>query len=580
MATLLDKKNGLLLFLMLLSFGIAHAQTPVFEAFTDARQVLADQYFTVTFTLKNADANNFRAPDFSAFAILSGPARGISTTIVNGKVSREISYSYTLQPKRQGNLTIGAATISAGNQQLKTQPITIEVLPPQAGSAPADQPFFVTAELSHEQAYMGQQVRLDYKLYTTVEIQNYNIVAEPDYIGFYAEDIQRPDTRQRREIHNGVQYTTRVIKSIALYPQQTGQLSIDPATLQLSIIIRSGRSSSIFFGNEIRRKNVQTPAVDLTVLPLPPGAPASFTGAVGNFTLSTSVSRQTITTDDAVSLVMNIEGDGDLKRVQVPSPDFPASFTAYEPKVQEANLGERNSSRIGRKIIEYVAIPKAPGQYSLTPSFSFFHPDSSRYITLNDASYDLVVRPGSSISTPILSDEQTTQSDIHDLKMDTRLRQAKIFLWDTPAYWIVLLLPVLLLSVAIYYKKQGQKRAGTDPAHNKMQAAQKVAERHLEQAVSYQQEAKSHAFYDEISKAMMGYVSDKLQLEKSQMNKSNLQQRLESLQIPESQILKFMEILRNCEMALYAGKANNEAMQTTYDNAREVLATIENQLAE
>jgi len=580
MATLLDKKNGLLLFLILLSFGIANAQTPVFEAFADARQVLADQYFTVTFTLKNADADNFRAPDFKEFTILSGPARSISTTIINGKVSREISYSYTLQPKKQGTLTIGAATISAGNQQLKTQPVTIEVLPSQANSAPADQPFFVSAELSQEQAYMGQQVRLDYKLYTTVEIQNYNIVAEPDYIGFYAEDIQRPDTRQRREIHNGVQYTTRIVKSIALYPQQTGQLSIDPATLQLSIIIRSGRSSGIFFGNEISRKNVQTPAVELTVIPLPPNAPASFTGAVGNFTLSTSVSRQTITTDDAVSLVMNIEGDGDLKRIQVPNPAFPASFTAYEPKVQEANLGERNSSRIGRKIIEYVAIPKTPGKYPLTPGFTFFHPDSNRYITLSDASYELVVRPGSSVSTPILSDEQTTQRDIHDLKMDTRLRQANIFLWNSPVYWIVLLLPVLLLLGAIYYKKQGQKQAATDPAQSKMQAAQKVAERHLEQAASYQQEAKSHDFYDEISKAMMGYVSDKLQIEKSKMNKSNLQQRLESLQIPNPQILKFMEILRNCEMALYAGKANTQAMQTTYDNAREVLATIENQLAD
>lgn len=574
------KKTGLLFSLLFLLYGFSSAQSPVFEAFADARQVLANQYFELTFTLKNAEGSDFSPPAFNNFAILSGPARGISTTIINGKVSKEMSFTYTLQPRGPGNFTIGPASIQVNGQRLRTKPIKIEVLKAKEGTVPIDQQFFVQAELSSPEAYVGQQVRLDYKLYTTVEIQNYNIVEEPGYVGFYVEDIQRPDTRRRREIINGVQYVTRILKSIALYPQQAGTLTIDPAALQLGVIVNTGRSSSLFFGNEIRRTAVQTNPLNLNVKPLPEGAPASFSGAVGDFKMSSSISRQTITTDDAVSLVMNIEGDGDLKRVQVPEIAFPEPFTGYEPKVQETDLGELNSTRLGRKVIEYVAIPKEAGLYQLQPEFTFFHPDSSRYITLQGNIYELTVRPGTAIKTPIISTDDTEQADIHGLKMNTKLGKARSFLWGSALFWILLALPVLAILAAIFYKRRLQQIANIDPNLLKMQKAQKVAAQRLEQAAAYLQEQQSRPFYDEVSKAMMGYISDKLQIEKSQMNKSNMQQRLEELRIPEEQIKKFMKIVRNCEMALYAGKANPEAMEATYDHAHEVLATVEKHLAE
>lgn len=580
MAKAFIKKNGLLLLLLLVIYGSASAQDPVFEAFADARQVLANQYFEVTFTLKNAEGRNFSPPAFNNFAILSGPARGISTTIVNGKVSKEMSFTYTLQPRKKGTFTIGPASVQVGGQRLRTKSLRIEVLEAKEGTVPADQQFFIRVEPSTQEAYVGQQVRLDYTLYTTVEIQNYNIVEEPDYVGFYAEDIQRPDTRRRREILNGVQYLTRVLKSIALYPQQAGQLTIDPATLQLGVIVNTGRSSSLFFGNEIRRKAVQTNALSLNVKPLPGGAPASFSGAVGDFKMNASISRQTVTTDDAVSLVMSIEGDGDLKRIQVPEINFPENFTTYDPKVQESNLGEFNNTRMGRKTIEYVAIPNEAGKYTVRAEFTFFHPDSSRYITLQGEPYELTVRPGTAIKTPIIGDSDSEQADIHGLKMNTRLSKARSFFWGSPAFWILLLLPVGAILAAVFYKRRLQKLANIDPNLIKMQEAQRIAAQRLEQAASHLQNKQNRAFYDEVSKAMMGYISDKLQIEKSQMNKSNLQQRLEELEIPATQVEKFMEIVHHCEMALYAGKANPEAMQATYDNAHEVLATVEKQLAE
>lgn len=573
-------KTVLLLLLFFQALGSGKSQAPVFEAFADARQVMANQYFELTFTLKNAEGRNFNPPPFNDFAILSGPARGISTTIVNGKVSKEMSFTYTLQPKRKGRLTIGPASILAGGKRLTTQPVSIEVLEAKEGTVPADQQFFVQAELSHQEAYVGQQVRLDYKLYTTVEIQNYNIVEEPNYVGFYAEDIQRPDTRRRREILNGVQYLTRVLKSIALYPQQTGELTIDPASLQLGVIVNTGRSSSLFFGNEIRRKAVMTNQLALKVKPLPPDAPTSFSGAVGDFKISSSISRQTITTDDAVSLVLSIEGDGDLKRIGVPHINYPETFTRYEPKVQEADLGEFNNTRLGRKIIEYVAIPKEPGKYQLQPEFTYFHPDSNRYLTLQSDPFTLTVRPGSAVKTPIIRDAANEKTDIHGLKLNTKLTKPKTFFWGSTLFWILLLIPLLALFTAIFYKRRIQKLANIDPNLIKMQEAQQIAAQRLGKAASYLQDKQNRPFYDEVSKAMMGYISDKLQIEKSQLNKSNMQQRLEKLEIPSSQLEKFMEIVHNCEMALYAGKADAAAMETTYHNAHEVLATIEKHLTD
>lgn len=581
MLSALYKKTGLSILLFLFLTGMGLAQSPVFEAYADAKQVLANRYFEVTFTLKNADGGNFSPPSFSDFVILSGPARGVSTTIINGKVSKEMSFTYTLQPKKTGKFTIGSAYIVIDNgTRMQSQPVQIEVLAAKEGEAPADQQFFVRTELNTTEAYVGQQVRLDYKLYTTVEIQNYNIVEEPDYVGFYAADIQRPDTRQRREILNGVQYVTRVLKSIALYPQQAGTITIEPATLQLGLLVNSGRSSNLFFGNEIRRVAVQTEPQDLAVKPLPKDAPASFTGAVGNFKMNTSISRSTITTDDAFSLVVSIEGDGDLKRIQVPDMNFPEKFTTYEPKVQEADLGEFNTARMGRKTIEYVAIPEEAGKYSLRPEFTYFSPDSNRYITLQDQTYDLTIRPGTAIKAPIISDNGGEMSDIHGLKMDTKLTKGKTYFWGSTFFWILASLPILAVVLAIFYKRKIQRLANIDPNVIKRQQAQKVAEKRLGAANNFMQSADSRAFYDEISKAMMGYISDKLHIPKSQMSKSNMQQRLEQLHLESDQISKFMEIVRNCEFALFAGKDNQEAMQSTYENAHEVLASIEKQVTD
>jgi len=570
---------SLVLWCLLLPLSLnAQGSQPVFEAYADAKQVLLNNYFEISFTLKNADGQNFRSPSFNDFVILSGPSRAVSTTIVNGQVSKEMSFSYTLQPRRTGKFTIPPANIQVNGKTLRTQPVTLEVLEGQS-DVTEEQKFFIEAIPSEKEAYIGQQIRLDYKLFTTVDIQNYNITEESDYVGFYTEDIQRPDTRTKREIIDGVQYITKVIKSIALYPQQAGRLQVDPAVLQLGVVMEGRRSGSFFFGNEIKRVPFRTEALTIVVKSLPSNKPENFSGAVGDFNVKAYVSRNTITTDDALTLTMIIEGDGDIKRIQAPAIKFPEAFEIYEPKIKEESLGELNGKRFGRKTIEYVCLPREAGKFKIYPSFVFFAPDSTKYQALGGEPFEIVVRQGSATSTAIISEDALPEEDIHFIKLNTRIGKAPKLWFGTIGFWILLVLPLLALAGAIFYKKRIQTLANIDPAVLKAQKAQKVALARLDQSANFLKDKNSRAFYDEVSKAMMGYVSDKLKIPKSELNKSNLQSRLEELEVAPERVNQFAEIIKNCEMALFAGLAKYEAMQDTYDHALQVLAEIEKQLA-
>jgi hypothetical protein len=318
--------------------------------------------------------------------------------------------------------------------------------------------------------------------------------------------------------------------------------------------------------------------VDIRVRPLPPRKPDDFSGAVGNFKFKSFISRNTITTDDALTLTLVIEGDGDLKRIQAPQIDFPEPFEVYEPKIQEEAKGEYNGNRYGRKTIEYVCLPREAGQYSIRPSFTFFDPDSVKYRRLQAEAFEITVRQGSARPTNSIIPENAESTDLHFINLNTQLRKPRKMWFGTAGFWVLLAIPVLLIAAAFLYKRKLQALANIDPAILKAQKAQKIAMAHLEKSDTYLKEQNSRAFYDEISKAMVGYVSDKLKIPRAEMNKANLRQRLSQLNISGERVQQCMEIVKNCEMALFAGMDNAEAMQQTYDHTLEILADIEKQV--
>jgi len=549
-----------------------------FEAYSDADRVLVDSYFEVSYTLRNANGKGFTPPPFRDFVVISGPARSMSTTIINGEVNKEITYSYTLRPKRPGIFEIRPANIDANGKLLRSEALTIEVVRGKPGRK-AERDFFVQAVPSSDTAYVGQQVRLDYRLYTTVEIQNYNMVEESSYAGFYAEDIRRPDTRVKQEIVDGVQFYTRNLKTVALYPQQAGVLEIDAASLQLGVVTEK-RSSSIFFNNSIERQPGITEPLRITVLPLPSPKPPGFSGAVGQFEVSSQLKQRQLSTDDALELELVIEGNGDLKRIQAPELQLPASFERYEPEVSEMDLGERDGFRWGRKTIRYLALPRLPGTYDLEVPFVYFNPDSARYLLPDTSIYTLQVSQGSNQQAAVqVAPEKEKQADIRPLMLNPRLYRGERnnFLGST-YFWILLLLPLFILAALLLYRQKQQRLEQMEPSERRKRRARQQAQQRLQQAYQHMQAEEARAFYDEVSRAMLGYISDKLSMPWSQLSKENVRSKLQQLELPDDKQERFMQIMQHCELALYAGQADAAAMKQTLDNAQDLMTLIEDRL--
>lgn len=550
-----------------------------FEATSDARQAVLDSYFDITFTLKNADGDNFTPPSFKDFIVVSGPNRSVKTSIINGQVSKEEGFIYTLKPQRLGRLVIGSATIRVKGRTLRSNPITIEVVQSRPG---ASEEAFIRAEASTTEARVGQQVILDYKLYTTVDVGSLNILSESDYQGFFARDIRRYDGRIIREVVKGKQYATKLLKRVALFPQQAGQLAIAPMEVQLGIIKEDGRRRNLFYTPEVRTVAVRTEPLSIEVTPLPAPIPASFSGAVGNFSMESALSRATVTTDDALTLILTINGSGDIKRVQAPELKMPDSFELYEPKVREEASYESTGGITGKKSFEYLMLPKEPGVFQLRPAFTYFDPDSARYITIDETVYDITVRPGTGRGQARIQGEEgdlEESGDIHFLMTSPGLQLRRPPFLGSALFWLLALLPGLALGAIVFFRRWRVRQANIDPTMLRSRHARKVAQQRLATARQHLNAGHTRAFYDEVSKAMLGYACDKLHIPRSSLSKASLQRQLEQLKLDKEAITRFLSVIQTCEMALFAGKDDAAAMQDTYQNAIQVVADMEGQLS-
>jgi len=544
-----------LLFFFLTICTISIAQVS-FVASTDAKQVVENGYFQITFTLNNAKGSNFKAPSFKRFKVLNGPSRSMSTTIINGNASQKISYSYSLQPNKVGKFTIAPATIVVNGKTIKSNAVKVDVIKASAANkdAAAEQQLFVKAEIDTNLVYVGQQLVVDYK-------------------------IRRFDSRAVREVVDGVQYTTKVLKRIAIFPQQTGLQTIAPMTVRLGVITGNKRPNSFFFSNQIKPVNVQTNPLDINVKSLPTPVPPSFSGAVGKYAMNSFVDKTNITTDDAISLKLTIQGNGDIKRLQPPTIAFPGVFEVYEPKVLDEVSQENSGVLRGQKTIEYLAIPKQRGQYQLKPSFTYFDTDSAKFITLVPNIFNLNIRQGKGTPTsqlPVTPD--VVNRDIRYIKTATTFSSKGTPFPKTNLFYSLLFLPFLLLGGAFAYKRFLAKNGNIDIALLKSRRAQKVATKRLATANEFLQANKSRAFYDEISRALLGYVCDKLSIPLSELTKDNVRQKLQTLKVQEQHITDYMSIIKITEMALFAGMDNSASMQETYQKSVKVISEIEAEL--
>jgi len=367
--------------LIFLFSGSLMGQTS-FIAVAESESIRPGNLVEVSFILKNGEGEDFTSPDFSKdFFVLSGPNRGISTVIQNGQMQREMSFSYTLQPKRNGKLTIAPAKIKVGGKGMRSNALVILVTN-EGKQENNDQDFFIRAEIAQKNIYLGQQVRLDYKIYTRKEIQNYSILQESDYGGFYAADIQRMDNLVQTTNIKGKTYYTKILRSVALFPQQTGKQSISPLILQVGLLEEDPqRPSSLFFNGDVNYVNLESNILNVTVKDLPKPMPANFNGGVGNFSVSASIDKTIASTNETIYLTISILGDGDAKRIKSPDLNLPPSFQLYDTKSEEEERGENEGKKFSQKSFTYIIQPQKEGEFSFQPTFTYFYPLSDKYET-------------------------------------------------------------------------------------------------------------------------------------------------------------------------------------------------------
>ena len=597
-----------ILFFILISTVIgAWADGITFTANAPEVVVSGDQ-FRLSYTINSQKVRDFRAPSIQGFEVLMGPSRSTQYQNYNGVVTNSITFTYILMAEKEGTYKIPGATIVADGNNYTSNSVEIKVLPPDQSSSNAgsgssarssrnqansgkitDKELFMTATASKTNVYEQEAILLTYKVYTQVNLTALNGDI-PDLKGFHTQEVELPNQKTfSLEHYNGRNYNTTIWRQLVLFPQQTGKIEIPSVTFEgtVSQMVASADPFDAFFngGNYVNiTKNIVTPKLTINVKELPAGKPTNFSGGVGEFTLSSSISTQELKTNDAVTIKLVISGTGNMKLINTPEVGFPQDFEIYDPKVDNKFNLTRNGLS-GNKVIEYLAIPRHAGTYTIPPiEFSYFDLKSQSYKTLKTDAYTLNVAKGEGNSDQVLAnftskeDLKVLGQDIRYIKTgDTQLTKKDDYFFGSTSYYLWYIVPLaLFIAIMVINRKQAMENANVAKVRTKK--ANKVATKRMKNAGKLLAEKKSEAFYDEVLKALWGYISDKLSMPVSQLSKDNIEEELQKHQVADELIKEFINNLNECEFARYAPGNQDEKMDKIYSSAIDVISKMENSI--
>ena len=596
-----------ILFFILISTVIgAWADGVSFTANAPEVVVSGDQ-FRLSFTISSKKVRDFRAPNIKDFEVLMGPSRSTQYQNINGVETNSITFTYILMAGKEGTYKIPGATIVADGNNYTSNSVEIKVLPPDQSSGSAsgsssqssrnqansgkitDKELFMMATASKTKVYEQEAILLTYKVYTQVNLTELRGDI-PDLKGFHTQEVELPKQKTfTLEHYNGRNYNTTIWRQLVLFPQQTGKIEIPSVTFEgtVSQRIASADPFDAFFngGNVINiQKNLVTPKLVIDVKELPAGKPSNFSGGVGEFTISSSINTQELKTNDAVTIKLVISGTGNMKLINTPEVAFPQDFEIYDPKVDNKFNLTRNGLS-GNKVIEYLAIPRHAGTYTIPPiEFSYFDLKSQSYKTLKTDVYTLNVAKGEGNSEQVVAnfiskeDLKVLGQDIRYIKTgNTNLTRKDDYFFGSMNYWMWYIIPLaLFIACMVIYRKQALENANVAKVRTKK--ANKVATKRMKNAGKLLAEKKTEAFYDEVLKALWGYISDKLSMPVSQLSKDNIEGKLQQHQVADELVKEFIDILNDCEFARYAPGSQDEKMDKIYSSAIEVISKMENSI--
>ncbi len=573
--------------------------------------IAVGQQFRLSYTL-NEKGKDLRIPEIKGFDVVFGPtvSQGSSTHISGTQVETVYNevYTYILRAKEEGSFDIVPATVTIGGSQYQSNTLKIKVIPadkaasaaPQASSPyqdpPEEQPaskelsaddIFIRAHVSKNSVYENEGFLITYKLYFRVNLSDYSIPA-PNFDGFVSQIIeQQGNIPVSTENYNGKTYRTAVLRQYYLFPQRSGKMTIpsDKIDIIAQVLVRRARS---FFDNDQYanvKKSIYYNAVNLDVKPLPSGRPASFSGALGDYKITSSISSENVKANEAVTVKITISGNGNLKMMKNPEIVFPNDFELYDPKV-DLNTRVTTSGVTGTKTIEYLAIPRYAGDFTIpSTEISFFDPKSGTYKKYNTPEYKLHVekgKGGAGGGQPMVTNYSNKEDikylgkDIRYIKTEkTNFKPQKDFLFGTTGYMLWYLIPaVLFIIFFIIYRKQARENANIALVRTKK--ANKVATKRLKIAGKLLKENKKEAFSDEVLRALWGYLSDKLNIPVASLSKDNVEIELAKYGADNTLIKELMDILSTCEFARYAPSQGTGEMDKLYASTMQAMDRMEN----
>ena len=577
-------------------------------------QVEEGQRIRVSYVVNTQDVDDIQVGDFPGFELLYGPSTSSSSSfsIVNGKTTHtsQMTFTYTLLAQKAGNYKLPAAAVKSGGQTYRSNQASIQILQgdgsgasggsgqsngsaatrqrlQNAGERITSNDLYITVTASKKRLYEQEAVLLTYKLYTLVSIDQCS-GKMPDLDGFHTQEIALPQQKTLKyERVNGRNYGTVVWSQYVLFPQKTGKLVVPAINFEADVVQqdRSVDPFDAFFGGGsslIRvKKTIVAPAVELTVDPLPT-RPANFSGAVGTqFSISGSLSPEQVDANDAVSLRLVVSGVGNMKLMKAPKVEWPKDFESYDPKMTDKTRITTNGAT-GNIIYDYTAVPRHGGKYSVPPvEFCYFDTNTKSYKTLRTDSFHVAVaKTAGSAVRRIQNKEDLTvlNSDIRYIRTSAaKLRPQGSTFFGSLNYWLVYVGAVLLflLMVAVFYR---QAKANANVARRRGRKAGKAATKRLKSAAKLLKQGQSKAFYEEVTRALWGYVGDKLNLPVTELNKDNVGEQLTERGVGEESIQRFLRVLGDCEFAQYAPGDPSATMDKLYGEATEVINELDAKL--
>lgn len=575
---------------LLLSFQSVVAQVQ-FEAKVSRQSVGLNETLRIDFIM-NADGDNFAPPSFDGFRVVGGPSQQVSQSWVNGKSSFNKIYSYFLMPEQRGTIVIKQASIEINGQIYKTTPLKVNVgapverqRDPNDTSPAGSDDIHLVAEISKSNPYINEPITVVYKLYCgfNIGISNWQELDKPKYNDFWSQNLDVPQKISEGD-YNGERYRYVILKKVVLYPQKSGQLTIEPLSLNVAVEMPSGRRD--FFGRQQvvqSNKRISAGSKTINVKSLPQiGRPDDFSGAVGKFSFKVVPSKSTLKEGESFDVAVSVNGTGNLKLFDIPKPVVPTALEIYDP-VRKENV-KTNSNVMSGSITEtYAVVAGFKGNYTINPlSFTYFDPSQGKYKSINSDALQIRVLDGVGGSKDPVGNNNQIQKQIVEasdqfrfIKLKTHLLPIKRedFLGST-LFYSLLILPFLAIPLLILLRRKKDAMAG-DIAGKRTRISNRLAKKYLSEAKK--QIANKELFYVALEKAMHNFLKAKLEIETSEMSKEKISELLLSRNADAQSVGEFIDLTENCEFARYA-PASTVSIQHDFDKAVSIISSLEKQL--